>query len=304
MRMMTDKMRFGIVTDYYGVNTSLEKAFLHLAKSGIKDVEIPGNHLVEDISNPPSIRVFRKRLENINKLADDSGILIWQIHGPYGGNDLVADSEKTRKRNVDVYKRWLDICLELGAKSLIVHIGGRNDFCKNRDPKFIRDKNIDSLSQLIIHVSGGNLRIAIENLLSRCIENPSAFNIYGNRISDLKEMIKTLKSEIIGICLDTGHANIENLDIPLAIKEAGKHLIATHIQENNGIYDMHIFPFSLRQNFSGMDWFAIFKAFKEINYSYPLIGECGNSSGELPIWILDENLKYHKHLLDKILGKI
>ena len=292
-------MRFGIVTDCYGAKTPLEKSLKQLAKSGFRDVEIAGSHLAANVpSGRPLASKAEERLKGIENLTRQLGITVWQLHGPYGGNDLVADSEKRRKYNLDVYRRWIDCCLLVKAKVLIVHIGGRADFCPAKDLKFIRDKNVDALAGLIKHIGGEELRLAIENLVSRFLEDPPAFNLFGNRISDLQGMIQELKSEKIGICLDTGHANIEKLDIPLAIEEAGKDLIATHIHENNGVYDLHMFPFSLRRNFSGMDWFAIFKAFRKIGYPNPLIGECANSGGELPVWLLDRYLKSQKELLE------
>ncbi len=298
---MNVQMRFGIVTDYYGVKTPVEKALQHLAGAGIKDVEMVPGHLVKDNSSPPSAAAMRKKLRDIGKTAVALGINIRQVHGPYGGSDLVANSDKERKKNVDTYKKWIDYCLALKSGVLIVHIGGRNDLCRNKNIHYIREKNIDSLFRMTEYIGNENLKLAIENLPGRCMESPSAFSLYGTRISDLKELIKALKSDSTGICLDIGHANIENLDIPLSIKQAGENLIATHIQENNGVYDMHMFPFSLRPLFSRMDWFSIFRAFKEIHYTYPLIGECANSSGELPLWMLDKYLKSQKRLIEEAL---
>ncbi|MDD2709042.1 MAG: sugar phosphate isomerase/epimerase [Verrucomicrobiae bacterium] len=276
-------MRFGIVTDYFGIKTSLKDSLKLIARAGYKDVEIPGGHLIRDISAPPSASQMRKTFGGVKKLIADLGLTVWQVHGPYGANDLVATSEKERQKNIDVYKRWADCALFFGAKALIIHIGGRNDHCDTKDVRVIRDKNIDSLSQVASTIGNGGLKLALENLPSRCMEVPAAFNIFGNRISDLKELVKAISPAKTGICLDVGHANVEAIDIPLAIKEAGRDLTATHIQENNGVYDMHMFPFSLRARYSKVDWFAIFKAFKDINYPHPLIGECANTGGELPL---------------------
>ena len=294
-------MRFGIVTDCYGIGLPLEQALTRLSRIGFRDVEIVGGHLAEDITAPPSVYEAKARIRYLKKLISNLGIAVCQLHGPYGVCDLVAETETQRKRNIDIYKRWIDWSLALEAGALIIHIGGRNDLCPVKDIEFIICRNVDSLCRLAEHVEGTVLKLAIENLPSRCADNPNTFNLYGNTVSELKEIVSAVGSDNLGICLDVGHANIEGLDVPSAVIDADNSLVATHIQENNGVYDMHMLPFSLRRLYSKMAWFAIFKAFKKIEYPYPLIGECANTSGELPFEIVDIYLKHQKELLDTVM---
>ena len=50
-----------------------------------------------------------------------------------------------------------------------------------------------------------------------------------------------------------------------------------------------------------MDWFRIFEAFAGIGYPFPLIGECANNSGELPLELADRYLKAQKELIESVL---
>ena len=50
-----------------------------------------------------------------------------------------------------------------------------------------------------------------------------------------------------------------------------------------------------------MDWFRIFDAFAEIDYPFPLIGECANNSGELPLSLADRYLEAQKNLMEAVL---
>ena len=50
-----------------------------------------------------------------------------------------------------------------------------------------------------------------------------------------------------------------------------------------------------------MDWFRIFGAFGEIGYPFPLIGECANNSGELPLELADRYLEAQKNLIESVL---
>ena len=272
-------LRFGITTDCFGGNVSLPRAMERLVRLGYTDVEIVPHHLAEESLQPPTVRNARKKLVEIRNQAADLGINLQHVHGPYSGADLVADGERARKHNVAVWKKWIDLCQVLDARVLIIHPGGRQDSCPTRDLTCIREKNLESISQLVRHAGRGSLRIAVENVVSRSMRQPNAIYLYGTRMSDLKDILATLKSDRLGICLDTGHADIEKMDVAAAVKEAGRDLIATHLHENNGVDDLHMFPFSLRAPFSRMDWRAIFRAFKEIGYPYPLIGECVVEAG-------------------------
>jgi len=298
-----NELRFGIAVNFFGPKVSVEQSLRYLAKAGVTDVEIPVTCLVKDVTKPVSLNAIRKRLNEVRRIADDSGIMIWQMHSCYGACDLVAETERQRQENIDIHKKLLDCALMLGAPAVIIHIGGRNDFCSTKDIAFIRDKNVDSLARMVKHIGDENTSLALENLLSRFVEAPEAFSIFGNRISDLREVVAGVGSEKIGICLDTGHANIESLDVSAAVREADRQLIATHIQENNGVYDMHMLPFNLTPAFSHIDWFAVFRAFKEIDYPYPLIGECTNNAGEYPLWLAQKYLKSQKQLIDEALEK-
>lgn len=292
--------QFGVATDYGGIQVPLDRALKRLAKAGCPAVEIVPGHLAPDTSRPPSARSIRTKLNDVKRLADDLGIRICQVHGPYGGNDLVADSDRTQQRNIDVHRRWIDICLALGAEAMVMHPGGRHDHCPSRDVAFIRARNVDAMSRLVLHLGRGRLKLALENVISRFTDFPPASCIYGNRISDLKEILAPLKSDKVGICLDVGHANIERLDIPQAVEACGDDLAATHIHENNGIYDLHMFPLSLRRTSSGMDWRAIFKTVKRIGYRRPLIGECAISGGELPAGLVDMHLRSFLALYERV----
>jgi len=291
-------LRFGIVTDFYGIQMPLPKALRCLSRRGFSDVEIPGRHLFEDALIPDGAPKVLKKLRAINKLTKDLGITIWQIHGP--GNDLAAESQNTRNNNIDVFKKWLECCQEIDCRCLVIHLG-TNGFGDSKEINRIKKRSLDSLFKLSEYMKGEKVKLALENYLCKHLDSPGDTKTYGFPISGLKDLISQLKSENIGLCLDTGHANIEGIDIPSFINEMRSFLIATHIQENNGINDMHMFPFSLRRIFSKMDWFAIFRAFQKINYPYPLVGECANSLGELPFWLKDDYLKSQKGLLDKVL---
>ena len=282
-------MRFGIVTDCYGVVLSLEDSIRHLSKIGFRDLEIPGWHwnAGEKAANGTFSR--SQRIKEVCKLINDSGMTVHQYHSAHA---LSAASESLRSEQVNRIKDTIDLAAELNAASLVIHIGGRHDMCKGITDQAIFDANTRSLVELAEHAKNTPVKIAIENLMTDVYRQ-------GCRISELKDLIKAADSDRIGICLDTGHANVDGLDVSEAIRECGSLLIATHVQETCPGNDLHALPFSLRRVKSTMNWFEIFRTFRETQYPFPLIGECANNTGELPFELVDRYLESQRILIQE-----
>ena len=289
--MKLKKNRFGIVTDFYGVRISLEDAVRRLSKLGIRDLEIPGWHWAEKQDSPYDLKLHAGRVKELCSLLHDLGMNVQQFHSQFS---LAADTERNRLEKTEQNLRTIDLAAELGAKALVIHIAGRHDSCQGISDQAVFDANVKTLTAMAKHSENTPVRLAIENLMTDT-------NRYGCRIAELKELIAAVDSDRMGICLDTGHANVDGLDVPEAIRECGSLLIASHIQETCRGNDLHVFPFSLRQGKSTMDWFRIFNAFAETGYPNPLIGECSNNSGELPLELADRYLEAQKNLIEAVL---
>lgn len=284
-------MRFGIVTDFYGCGISLEDAVRRIAGLGIRDLEVPGWHWSAGQDPSYIMSDHAERLKGLCGLLRDLGMNVQQFHSAFS---FAAESGERRAIQVERIRRSLDLAEAMGAKSLVIHIGGRHAACREMPDSAIFEANVKSLSEVARHAEKMTVRPAIENLMSDT-------NRQGCRISELKALIEAVGSDRVGICLDTGHANVDGLDVPEAIRECGKRLIATHIQETCRGNDLHVFPFTLRRGKSTMDWFRIFGAFAEIEYPYPLIGECANNAGELPPEMADRYLKAQASLIQSVL---
>ncbi|MBS7614098.1 sugar phosphate isomerase/epimerase, partial [Candidatus Bathyarchaeota archaeon] len=111
------------------------------------------------------------------------------------------------------------------------------------------------------------IRIAIENIFDfkpeklkdiRFLKYPAR---YGSTIDEIKKICEATDPDIAGICLDTGHANYQGLDIANAVKEFNSLLYATHINDNDGSGDQHLSP--LR---GSIDWKSVIDSFKSIQY--------------------------------------
>ena len=89
-----------------------------------------------------------------------------------------------------------------------------------------------------------------------------AFPRVGGLISRLLEFVRSFGTEMIGLCIDTGHTNIsEGEALPEKIRESGPTLYHVHTSDNFGINDNHLPPGS-----ADIDWQAVYAALEEIGY--------------------------------------
>ena len=137
--------------------------------------------------------------------------------------------------------------------------------------------------------------------VSMAIEN--MVGVHGNEWGDMDFLIRLVDAVAdpnVGICLDTGHANVTGLDVAECVRKAGRRLHATHINDNyaRGV-DEHLAPMC-----GNVKWPEVIKALKEVGYEddfsyeihkythmYPkeLQPELIRFTYHLGIWLLQEN---------------
>ncbi|MFA6934928.1 MAG: sugar phosphate isomerase/epimerase [Sphaerochaetaceae bacterium] len=104
--------------------------------------------------------------------------------------------------------------------------------------------------------------------------------------SELLELLSRLNDPIFGLCWDTGHANITGQDQGQAIRQMGKCLKALHINDNDGIKDLHQLP-----GLGNLDFKPILKALKDIGFDGPFTYECPKTTKDLLPEVRSEALK-------------
>ena len=92
---------------------------------------------------------------------------------------------------------------------------------------------------------------------------PESFNKHLDAVND----------DFFVACLDIGHAEMKGMNTtsPEMIRALGTRLKALHIHDNDKLHDSHQIPFSMN-----IDFVAVVKALKEINYNGYFTLECGD----------------------------
>jgi sugar phosphate isomerase/epimerase len=127
-----------------------------------------------------------------------------------------------------------------------------------------------------------NVGIAVENMIAS--KKAGRFALSSE---DLVELIDTLKDENIGICWDFGHANLRDIDQVAALRNIGKRLKATHVDDNFGETDQHLAPY-----FGTIKWEPIMHALAEIGYEGDFTFEIHNFTGFVPAFVHQSLVKF------------
>lgn len=106
-------------------------------------------------------------------------------------------------------------------------------------------------------------------------------------------------AEVLGFCLDTGHANLIGLDFEDFITKLGSRLKVLHIHDNDGIGDLHQIPFTFtktRENKVSTDWDGFLRGLRTVQFDQVLSFETAPVLSAFPEELKEEVL----HLIARI----
>jgi sugar phosphate isomerase/epimerase len=139
----------------------------------------------------------------------------------------VVHPEKSRRIDaMDEIKRALEAAEEMPLRYLVLHLGDRDDSWSPR--------SLENAMTAIEHLQAFSrplgVKLLLENLTNEVTEAPHLVEIL--RIGHFKD---------VGICLDTGHAHMGE-GVAAAIAELKPLIRTTHIHDNHGQKDEHLWP--------------------------------------------------------------
>ena len=235
-------MNFGVSTMVVA-DLPFEEGMGKIARAGFTQVELTA-------WGRPS-EFWMKEPERARELLAAKGLRALTVHSDGWDNDSPDDA--ARRASIELASSAFAPAARVGAGTVIVHPNCRetHDFAEG-DRRENAARSIESLKELAARAKAAGVRPALENMPARRSPRPGA------RVADLVEMIAGIAPEI-GICIDAGHANCNELSAADEVRAAGARVFAVHIQDNDGLgEDQHLFP-----GVGTTDWAAFLAALRE-----------------------------------------
>jgi|SRR5579871_818959 len=179
---------------------------------------------------------------------------IWGRSGPHSVITITEQVKTKRLKMVDEIKRALEIAETIPFRYLIQHIGvGGEEFDLH---KF--DAAFSALEELSLFARQRGVEILLENI--------------PNQLSSAERLLQFLELTHLHLhfVFDTGHANM-NEGVAAAFELMKERIRSTHIHDNNGKDDIHLFPFLSEGG--TIDWMQTMQLLRSRGDQFPLLLE-------------------------------
>jgi sugar phosphate isomerase/epimerase len=238
-------MRFGISTQIYRKRLVTPAVLESIRKGGYDRIELFCNRPHLDFHD-------RSLLRDIGSWFDENALPAPSIHLPFvehAGKQKIwispLDPDKRhREWALDEIKRALELADRVRPEYVVVHFG-------NPGQEF-HPVIFDYAYTLIAEIrSFSGVRVMVENIPNEI-----------STIERLHEFKQVAEAPDVGICYDTGHSHLLETDHSL------DRIDTTHIHDNNGVDDEHLWPFQ-----GTMNWPALIEKLMIAEYKGPFIFE-------------------------------
>ena len=180
----------------------------------------------------------RQQVREIANWFRDHSLRPWALHAPLRGDVdhergnspsvNVVDVEKARRIDaMDEVKRALESAEQIPFSHMILHLGERGQSWSPR--------TLENAMAAIEHLGAFARPLGVQILLE---------NLEKNEVTEPQKLIEILSIghfDDIGICLDLGHANL-NEGVASAISTMGERILSVHVHDNKGDRDAHLWP--------------------------------------------------------------
>ena len=247
-------MKFGTLFSYWsrewdcdaqGYATLIEK----VSSIGFDVLEVSADHVH---------RMSEAELRQLNELAGEHGIIFTTNSGPAKRYDLASADEAIRQDGIRYFETILEKMVTLGSRSLAgaIYSYWPCDFVST-DKDAAWERSIAALRVVARTAERLGITISLEVL------NRNETYIL-TTCAEAIEYCRRVDNPAMKILLDTYHMNIEEDDVPGAIRAAGPLLGHFHVGENNR---------KLPGMNNSVDWKAVAGALHDIGYDGTVVME-------------------------------
>lgn len=255
-----------------------KEGFAMLKQAGFScaDFSLNGYLLNESLYQSDLNDFFDKSVQELEQFfmphkqgAAAAGITINQMHMPYPVYVPKAGKEINDYLWNQVAPKSMAVCAFFGCPHIVIHGFKLAHFLGAEELEWQEtEKFINSIAPFAKEMG---ITICIENLYDsiggHLVEGPCCnAKKAAERIDSFNDKYG---AEVLGLCFDTGHANIVGIDFEKFITTLGSRLKVLHIHDNDGISDLHQIPFTftrMRENLSSTDWEGFIRGLRNIKF--------------------------------------
>ena len=220
------------------------------AEAGADGVDFNPSEMLAMMNDPGEILRWKRMTAN-------TGVSFRDAHAPFGAlKDLSTPVPELFPHVVRLHETCLRLCAEFGIKSCTIHVGRPTDYC--RDTAVLHDNMLRAVERLLPTAEECDCVICIENIWDS-----------NNTAGMLLDAIERFKSPWLGVCWDSGHAQLSRSDTPdvpeqrcrASWKSCGfadgpaewsdtgdylrrllPHIVTCHLHTNDRVLDRHWLP--------------------------------------------------------------
>lgn len=213
------------------------------------------------------------------EFADSLGVEWNQGHAHF--YNMETASPKEREWHEELIRRSIVGAGIMGVKWLVIHpINAKDGGWYSREKSL--EANLEMYTRHVELAKKHNVGICTENIFEG--QKSRRFGAAPEEIVELYDAVG--EPESFGICWDTGHGHMTDVDQPAALRLIGKRLKALHVADNFGQKDDHLAPY-----FGTIEWEPIMKALKDIEYAGDFTFEIHNFTNGLPHGLHEQVLR-------------
>jgi endonuclease IV len=202
-----------------------------LAGSGVAGIEVFAMRGHFNYDNAQQVR------EIASWFASQDGVAALSMHAPmfasgeWGHFDspalnIAGQERKERIEAMDEIKRAIEAAELIPFRFLVLHVGVAGELFDEH--KF--EGALTSIEHLRAFAKPLGMRLLLENIPNE-LTTPE----------QLVKMIRTLRYDDIGVCLDLGHAHL-GPGVEAAIETLKPWIHSVHVHDNHGVRDEHLWP--------------------------------------------------------------
>ena len=153
------------------------------------------------------------------------------FHAPFYGVDLASSDPEAWDHAMRETMQALEVASELRAGSMTIHVRSMEQMKDWEDANLTAVQR--ALGLLAPIASERNVRLAVENFPPPCFTADEA---------DLLRLIEAYPADVVGACIDTGHAHLGGRVVEIAHVLAPRAFV-THLHDNSACgRDEHLIP--------------------------------------------------------------